>query len=189
MASTCAAPSVLILALVVVVATAEYYVPPQPDVPKPVTKPPTSSTSPVQTPCVPKPNPDIAIQGFIFCKSGYETYPIQGAKVKVVCPIVDSYGKLIAKITLSSYPTDLKGYFYFITYGLSHKLKNINGCNVKLESSPVSSCKTPTNVNKGFTGAPLSTDKSKFLSDDNLNLYTFEPFYFSSPVAPKRPVH
>lgn len=110
---------------------------------------------------------------------------LTGAKVKVVCPIVDSYGKLVAKVTISSYPTDLKGYFYFITYGLSNKVKNFNGCKVKLESSPVSSCKTPTNVNKGVTGAPLSPDNSKYLSHDNFNLYTLEPFYFSSPVAPK----
>ncbi|KFK37521.1 hypothetical protein AALP_AA4G267800 [Arabis alpina] len=181
MASTFATASVLLLALVVVVATADCYVPPQPY----VTKPPTSYTSPVKTPYLPKPKPEIAIEGHIFCKSGYETYPIQGAKVKVVCPIVDSHGKLVAKITISSYPTDLKGYFYFVTYGLSNKVKNINGCKVKLESSPVPSCKTPTNVNKGVTGAPLSPDNSKFLSHDNFNLYTLEPFYFSSPVAPK----
>ncbi|CAH2057663.1 unnamed protein product [Thlaspi arvense] len=179
MASTGAVASVLLLALVVVVATADYYVsPPQPYVPKPL-------TSPVKTPYFPIPNPGIAIEGFIFCKSGYETYPIQGGRVKVVCPIVDSYGKLVAKVTISSYPTDLKGYFYFITYGLSHKLKNINGCKVKLESSPVSTCKIPTNVNKGVIGVPLSFDNSNFHSRDNLNLYTLEPFYFSSPVVPK----
>lgn len=108
-----------------------------------------------------------------------------GARVNVICPIVDSYGKLVAKVAISSYPTDLKGYFYFITYGLSHKVKNIKGCKVKLGSSPVSMCKTPTNVNKGFTGASLSSISSKFISRDNLDLYTLEPFYFSSPVSPK----
>ncbi|ESQ39401.1 hypothetical protein EUTSA_v10001783mg, partial [Eutrema salsugineum] len=181
MASTGAVACVLLLALVEVVATADYDVPPPPSyVPKPVTKPPTTYTSSVKTPYLP--NPDIAIEGFILCKSGYETYPIQGAKVKVMCPIVDSYGKLVAKVTISSYPTNLKGYFYFITYGLSHRMKNINDCKVKLASSPVSTCKTPTNVNKGVTGAPFSSDNSKFLSRDNLNLFTFKPFYFSSPA-------
>ncbi|CAH8362943.1 unnamed protein product [Eruca vesicaria subsp. sativa] len=168
----------LLLALVIVVTTADCYVTPAP----------TTFTSPFKTPCLPKPNTEIAIEGLILCKSGNETYPIKGAKVIVVCPIVDSYGKLVAKVIISSYPTDLKGYFYFIMYGLSHKVKNINGCKVMLESSPVSMCKTRTNVNKGVTGAPLSSDSSKFLSRDNLNLYTLEPFYFSSPVAPK-PVH
>ncbi|KAL0739834.1 hypothetical protein Bca4012_081347 [Brassica carinata] len=177
----------LLLALVMVVATADYYVAP-PTTPTPLQPhiPPTTFTSPVKTtPYLPKPNTEIAIEGLIFCKSGYETYPIQGAKVNVVCPIVDSYGKLVAKVALSSYPTDLKGYFYFITYGLAHKVKNINGCKVKLESSPVSTCKTPTNVNKGVTGASLSSNSSKFISRDNLDLYTLEPFYFSSPVSPK----
>ncbi|EFH56569.1 hypothetical protein ARALYDRAFT_483934 [Arabidopsis lyrata subsp. lyrata] len=166
MASTCTAANLLLLTMVVVVATADYYAPPQPYVPKPTTT-------------------YMAIEGFILCKYGYKTYPIQGAKVKVVCPMVDSHGKLVAKVTISSYPTDLKGYFYFITYGLSHKVKNISSCKVKLESSPVYTCKTPTNVNKGVTGAPLSPENSKFLSHDNLTLYTLEPFYFSSPVAPK----
>ncbi|KAL1226263.1 Proline-rich protein 3 [Cardamine amara subsp. amara] len=190
MASIGAASSVLLLVLAV--ATADYYVPPpttytppQLYVPKPVTKPTSTYTSPVKTSYLPKPNPDMAIEGLIFCKSGYKTYPIQGATVKVVCPIVDSYGKLVAMVTISSYPTDLKGYFYFITYGLSQKVKNINSCKVKLESSPFSTCKTPTNVNKGVTGAPLSSDNSKFLTRDNVKLYTLEPFYFSNPMAPK----
>ncbi|KAG7531164.1 hypothetical protein ISN44_Un55g000610 [Arabidopsis suecica] len=184
MASTCTTANLLLLTMVVVVATADYYAPPGPPQPY-VPKPTTTYTSPVKTPYLPKPNPDMAIEGFILCKSGYKTYPIQGAKVKVVCPIVDSHEKLVAKVTISSYPTDLKGYFYFITYGLSHKVKNISSCKVKLESSPVYTCKTPTNVNKGVTGAPLSPENSKFLSHDNLTLYTLEPFYFSSPVAPK----
>ncbi|XP_010518457.1 PREDICTED: proline-rich protein 3-like [Camelina sativa] len=189
MVFTSAAVSIRLLALVLVVAAADYYVPPptrytpsQPYVPIPA----TTYTLPVETQqYLPKPNPDLAIEGLILCKSGYKTYPIQGAKVKVVCPIFDSYGKLIAKVTISSYPTDLKGYFYFVAYGLSLKVKNINSCNVKLESSPLSTCKTPTNVNRGVTGAPLSSDNSNFLSHDNLILYTLEPFYFSSPVAPK----
>ncbi|XP_010506790.1 PREDICTED: proline-rich protein 3-like [Camelina sativa] len=189
MVSTSPAASILLLALVLVVAAADYYVPPpttyspsQPYVPIPT----TTYTSPVETPqYFPKPNPDLAIEGLILCKSGYKTYPIQGAKVKVVCPIFDSYGKLVAKVTISSYPTDMKGYFHFVAYGLSLKVKNINSCNVKLESSPLSTCKIPTNVNKGVTGAPLSPDNSNFLSHDNLILYTLEPFYFSTPVAPK----
>ncbi|KAG5402615.1 hypothetical protein BRARA_D02847 [Brassica rapa] len=174
----------LLLALVMVVATADYYVPPPTThTPSEPYVPPTTFTSPVKTPYLP--NTEIAIEGLIFCKSGNETYPLQGAKVNVVCPIVDSNGRLVAKATLSSYPTDLKGYFYFITYGLSHKVKSINGCKVKLESSPVSTCKTPTNVNKGVTGATLSSDSSKFISRDNLDLYTLEPFYFCSPGSPK----
>ncbi|CAE6055764.1 unnamed protein product [Arabidopsis arenosa] len=160
MASTCTTANLLLLTMVVVVATADYYAPPGPPQPY-VPKPTTTYTSPVKTPYLPKPNPDMAIEGFILCKSGYKTYPIQGAKVKVVCPIVDSHGKLVAKV------------------------KNISSCKVKLESSPVYTCKTPTNVNKGVTGAPLSPENSKFLSHDNLTLYTLEPFYFSSPVAPK----
>lgn len=75
MAFTGAAASVLfLLVLLLVVATADYYVPPsttyappQPYVPKPT----TTYTSP-------KPNPDMAIEGLILCKSGYKTYPIQG---------------------------------------------------------------------------------------------------------------
>lgn len=70
MASTCTAANLLLLTMVVVVATADYYAPPGPP---PIMYPPPQ-------PYVPKTTTTyMAIEGFILCKSGYKTYPIQGA--------------------------------------------------------------------------------------------------------------
>ncbi|XP_010544995.1 PREDICTED: proline-rich protein 3 [Tarenaya hassleriana] len=170
MCTTRAAGSFFIVVVALAaVAPAEYYEP------KPTTKPPST-----YTPKAPS-NINIAIDGVVLCKAGY---PIQGARVKVVCPLLNSYGKPEALIVVSSSPTDTKGYFYFVPYGLTDMVKNVKACRVKLESSPLSACKIPTNVNKGIAGTPLSSD-FKILPDKNLKLYTVGPFFFSGHVAPK----
>lgn len=75
----------LLLALVMVVATSDYYVPPPTThTPSQPYVPPATFTSPVKTPYLPKPNTEIAIEGLIFCKSGNETYPLQGAVYHII---------------------------------------------------------------------------------------------------------
>nr|KAF3577309.1 hypothetical protein DY000_02031892 [Brassica cretica] len=91
------------------------------------------------------------VDGIILCKNGYETYPIQGAKAKIVCSEPGSYGK--KDVVIYSDPTDSKGYFHV---ALTDVIKNLLHCRVKLYTSPVETCKNPTNVNKGLTGVPLS---------------------------------
>uniref|UniRef100_A0A0D3BW82 Uncharacterized protein n=1 Tax=Brassica oleracea var. oleracea TaxID=109376 RepID=A0A0D3BW82_BRAOL len=132
-----------------------YSPPTKPYVPKPTytppTKPyvpkPTTYTSPTK-PYVPKPTytpptkpyvPEIlkVIDGIILCKNGYETYPIQGAKAKIVCSEPGSYGK--KDVVIYSDPTDSKGYFHV---ALTDIIKNLLHCRVKLYTSPVETCKS-----------------------------------------------
>ncbi|XP_010480212.1 PREDICTED: proline-rich protein 1-like [Camelina sativa] len=146
------------------------YSPPRPYVPIPTYTPPTK-------PYV----PEIikAVDGIILCKNSYETYPIQGAKAKIVCSEMGSYGKSKNEVVIYSNPTDSKGYFHV---ALIHN-KNLSHCRVKLYTSPIETCKNPTNVNKGLTGVPLS-----MYSDKNLKLFNVGPFYFTgSKAAPTTP--
>ncbi|EOA33897.1 hypothetical protein CARUB_v10021389mg [Capsella rubella] len=166
----------------------------KPTLPPPVYTPPVYKKSPSFShprPYVPKPTytpptkpyvPEIikAIDGIILCKNGYETYPIQGAKAKIVCTEMGSYGKNKNEVVTYSNPTNSKGYFHV---ELTH-IKNLSHCHVKLYTSPVEGCKNPTNVNKGLTGVPLS-----MYSDKNLKLFSVGPFYFTgskgAPATPK----
>ncbi|CAL9238674.1 unnamed protein product [Arabidopsis halleri] len=120
-----------------------------------------------------------AVDGIILCKNGYESYPIQGAKAKIVCSEMVSYEKNKNEVVIYSNPTDSKGYFHV---ALTH-IKNLSHCRVKLYTSPVETCKNPTNVNKGLTGVLLS-----MYSDKNLKLFNVGPLYFTgSKAAPATP--
>ncbi|CAN7012844.1 hypothetical protein Bca4012_030965 [Brassica carinata] len=178
------------------------YTPPtKPYVPKPTYTPPTKPYVPKPTytpptkPYVPKPTytpptkpyvPEIlkVVDGIILCKNGYETYPIQGAKAKIVCSEPGSYGK--KDVVIYSDPTYSKGYFHV---ALTDIVKNLLHCRVKLYTSPVETCKNPTNVNKGLTGVPLSMYGYRYHADKNLKIFSVGPFYFtghkSAPTTPK----
>ncbi|CAE5960378.1 unnamed protein product [Arabidopsis arenosa] len=109
-----------------------------------------------------------------------EDSPVNGAKAKIVCSEMVSYGKNKNEVVIYSNPTDSKGYFHV---ALTH-IKNLSHCRVKLYTSPVETCKNPTNVNKGLTGVLLS-----MFSDKNLKLFNVGPFYFTgskpAPATPK----
>ncbi|XP_033146720.1 proline-rich protein 3 [Brassica rapa] len=172
------------------------YTPPtKPYVPKPTYTPPTKSYVPKPTytpptkPYVSKPTytpptkpyvPEIlkVVDGIILCKNGYETYPIQGAKAMIVCSEPGSYGK--KDVVIYSDPTGSKGYFHV---ALTDIIKNLLHCRVKLYTSPVETCKNPTNVNKGLTGVPLSMYGHRYHSDKNLKIFSVGPFYFTGPKA------
>ncbi|EFH52944.1 hypothetical protein ARALYDRAFT_324693 [Arabidopsis lyrata subsp. lyrata] len=147
-----------------------YSSPPPPYVPEPTYTPPTK-------PYV----PEIlkAVDGIILCKNGYETYPILGAKVEIVCSYPASYGKSKNEVVIYSDPTDSKGYFHVSLTNI----KDLAYCRVKLYFSPVETCKNPTNVNKGLTGVPLSLYAYRFYSDKNLKLFSVGPFYYTGPKA------
>ncbi|XP_010523958.1 PREDICTED: proline-rich protein 3-like [Tarenaya hassleriana] len=175
------------------------YTPPvkKPTLPPPVYTPPVYTyTPPVKKPSEDAPKPHIysppvkpyvpvAIDGVILCKHGYNTYPIKGAKAKLVCSEVDSYGKNKEEVVLYSKQTDGKGYFELT---VTEVVKDIALCRVKLHSSPMATCKNPTNVNKGLTGAPLSLYNYRTFPDRNLKMYSVGPFYFTgSEHAPPHP--
>ncbi|CAN8253902.1 unnamed protein product [Cochlearia groenlandica] len=48
---------------------------------------------------------------------------------------------------------------------------------------------SPTNVNKGLTGVPLSLYGYRYYSDKNLNLFNVGPFYFTGPNPKAAPSH
>ncbi|CAN6828767.1 unnamed protein product [Brassica oleracea] len=167
------------------------YTPPtKPYVPKPTYTPPTKPYVPKPTYTPPtKPYPYVpeilkVVDGIILCKNGYETYPIQGAKAKIVCSEPGSYGK--KDVVIYSDPTYSKGYFHV---ALTDIVKNLLHCRVKLYTSPVETCKNPTNVNKGLTGVPLSMYGYRYHADKNLKIFSVGPFYFtghkSAPTTPK----
>ncbi|CAN6836738.1 unnamed protein product [Brassica oleracea] len=165
------------------IATA-YYSPSSPPVHqsqgyKPTLPPPVYIPKPILPPPILK-----VVDGIILCKNGYETYPIQGAKAKIVCSEPGSYGK--KDVVIYSDPTYSKGYFHV---ALTDIVKNLLHCRVKLYTSPVETCKNPTNVNKGLTGVPLSMYGYRYHADKNLKIFSVGPFYFtghkSAPTTPK----
>ncbi|KAK7269658.1 hypothetical protein RIF29_22392 [Crotalaria pallida] len=133
---------------------------------------------------VPKPNGKdelssiIAIQGVVLCKSGSSYFPIQGAVARVTCKYVDEYGYEARPTSVLSHVTDNKGY-YLVKLPLAElgsKLK-LTECKAYLESSPLETCKVPTDVNYGISGAPLSSYR---LLQNNVKLYSVSPFFCTS---------
>ncbi|CAE6080839.1 unnamed protein product [Arabidopsis arenosa] len=195
MAITRASLAICLILSLVTIATADYYSPSSPPVYKsPEHKPTLPSPSPTYSspppPYVPEPTytpptkpyvPEIlkAVDGIILCKNGYETYPILGAKVKIVCSEPASYGKSKNEVVIYSDPTNSKGYFHVSLTDI----KDLAYCRVKLYFSPVETCKNPTNVNKGLTGVPLSMYGYRFYSEKNLKLFSVGPFYYTGPKA------
>ncbi|KAL1197833.1 Proline-rich protein 1 [Cardamine amara subsp. amara] len=169
------------------------YTPPvyNPTLPPPVYKK-SPSYSPPPPPYVPKPTytaptkpyvPEIlitAVDGIILCKNGYKTYPIQGAKAKIVCSEPGSYGKSKNEVVIYSDPTDSKGYFHVT---LTDIIKDLLHCRVMLYTSPVETCNNPTNISKGLTGIPLSMYGYRYYADKNLKLFSVGPFYYTGPKA------
>ncbi|KFK30251.1 hypothetical protein AALP_AA7G237000 [Arabis alpina] len=161
--------------------------PPPPTLsPPPSTRPPLAPPLPTRPPLSPPPPtkpyvPEIlkAVDGIVLCKNGYETYPILGAKIKIECSEPASYGKSKKVVVIYSDPTNYKGYFYVSLTNI----KDIAYCQVKLYTSPVETCKNPTNVNKGLTGVPLSLYGYRYHPDKHLNLFSVGPFYFTGPKA------
>ncbi|CAN6905912.1 unnamed protein product, partial [Brassica oleracea] len=153
------------------------------------TLPPPVYTPPAYKPTLPHPPyvPEIlkVVDGIILCKNGYQTYPIQGAKAKIVCSEPGSYGKDKKDVVIYSDPTDSKGYFHVALTNI----KDLLHCRVKLYTSPVEACNNPTNVNKGLTGLPLSMYGYRYHSDKNLKIFSVGPFYFTghkaAPTTPK----
>ncbi|CAL5433353.1 unnamed protein product [Camellia sinensis] len=128
--------------------------------------------------------PSIAgIQGLIYCKSGPKLVPLEGALARITCLAVDKNGYESAPFSVLSHPTDAKGHFFATVapYELEDALK-ITECKAFLEKSPLETCKVPTDVNKGISGAPLTS--YHFLTDKNIKLYSVGPFFYTPQPKP-----
>ncbi|KAK4848937.1 hypothetical protein QYF36_019002 [Acer negundo] len=129
----------------------------------------------------------ISIQGLVLCKSGpgYNPIPIEGAVARITCESVEKSGNYKTKVlSFLSPPTNVEGYFFAT---LSNSILNkdklkITECKVLLESSPLKTCKVPTNINNGLTGSPLHT--YRLLKDKKMKLYSADTLYYTSQPAP-----
>ncbi|XP_027363397.1 proline-rich protein 1-like [Abrus precatorius] len=188
------ATSMLLSALLVFASATDYGYGPAPTLqnPKPETDYKPQPTKPDHEPTkpdyeVPKPKGEdevpllptiISVQGVVLCKSGSNYFPIQGAVARVTCGCVDENGYETGPISVLSDATDGKGYF-LATVTLAefgHKLK-FGECKAYLESSPLETCKVPSDVNYGISGATLSSYR---ILDNKKKLYSVGPFFCTS---------
>ncbi|XP_043697576.1 protein SEED AND ROOT HAIR PROTECTIVE PROTEIN-like [Telopea speciosissima] len=123
----------------------------------------------------------IGVQGVIYCKTGTKQFPIEGAKGRVTCLVVDENG-YESVITVISNKTDKNGYFLAKLYPSALEeleFKGIlTGCKAYLNSSPLRKCRVPTDIKKGMSGAPLLLPR--ILPEDNIHLYSVGPFVYTS---------
>ncbi|KAJ8899091.1 hypothetical protein K2173_010244 [Erythroxylum novogranatense] len=124
----------------------------------------------------------IGIEGLVLCKSGSDYVPIQGAVARIACSTVDQNGYEATPFSCLTGETDAKGYFFrtLSLSGLDDKLQ-LKDCKAFLERSPLDTCKLPTDVNKGITGALLST--YRVLAEKKIKLFSVGPFFYTSEPA------
>ncbi|CAN0889067.1 Protein SEED AND ROOT HAIR PROTECTIVE PROTEIN [Linum grandiflorum] len=110
-----------------------------------------------------------------------------GAVARITCLAEDEQGYETAPFSVSSTPSDAKGY-YFTTLYLSQLSNAVNyhiklkECKAFLESSPEGcKCKYPTDANGGVNGAPLTS--YRVLDEKQMKLYTIKPLVFSTSSA------
>lgn len=106
-----------------------------------------------------------------------------GAVTRITCGCEDERGYETGPISVLSHVTDNKGYFY-ATVSLEELGSNlkVSECKAYLESSPLETCKVPTDVNYGISGAPLSSYR---ILESKVKLYTVGPFFCTSqPTKP-----
>jgi len=108
-----------------------------------------------------------------------------GAVTRITCGCKDEHGYEASSISVLSHVTDNKGYFYATVSleELESKLK-VTECKAYLESSPLETCKVPTDVNYGISGAHLSSYR---ILENKVKLYTVGPFFCTSQPAKPLP--
>ncbi|KAF5731419.1 hypothetical protein HS088_TW18G00096 [Tripterygium wilfordii] len=103
---------------------------------------------------------------------------LPGAVAKIICIAVDVLG-YETRLPVSTCKTDAKGYFFStLDYSLLKDRLKLRECKAFIESSPLEYCKVPTDVNKGMTGALLST--YRILNDRKMKLYSINPFFYTN---------
>ncbi|XP_010671979.2 protein SEED AND ROOT HAIR PROTECTIVE PROTEIN [Beta vulgaris subsp. vulgaris] len=110
----------------------------------------------------------IIVHGTVLCKQGNKT--IEGATVTLNCTGQPQGDKPRQIITVVSNPTNAKGEY---TIGVAATLESgekLIHCKVTLKSSPLKTCKVPTNINKGIKGFGLTSVKHTDNPKDKLFL-------------------
>ncbi|KAK1566608.1 hypothetical protein Q3G72_001939 [Acer saccharum] len=99
----------------------------------------------------------------ICCKGTLRGSPCMHSRAvaRITCESVEKSGNYKTKVLsfLSPAATNVEGYFFAtLPNSILNKDKlKITECKVLLESSPLKTCKVPTNINKGLTGSPRHT--------------------------------
>ncbi|KAG6787089.1 hypothetical protein POTOM_008717 [Populus tomentosa] len=157
---------------------------PKPDLPKSTLTIPKSDNekSNYGYDSIPEAPLPIGIEGLVLCKSGSTYIPIKGALVRIACMAVDTNGYETTPFSCLTGATDANGYYYkpLPAFGLGD-LK-VTECKAYLESSPLETCKIPTDVNNGMSGALLSS--YHILSSKNIKLYSMRTFFYTSETTP-----
>ncbi|KAG2697521.1 hypothetical protein I3760_07G110200 [Carya illinoinensis] len=98
----------------------------------------------------------IAIQGLVYCKSGSNLIPLEGAVTRITCLAVDEHGFETAPFTFLSNACNPKGCFFAtLSPAEVQDGRKLKECRAFLELSPSDTCNFPTDVNKGIAGALL----------------------------------
>ncbi|KAF5787566.1 hypothetical protein HanPI659440_Chr10g0390361 [Helianthus annuus] len=126
----------------------------------------------------------IAIQGLIYCKSGSKLIPIKGATARVTCLARNHLGLELAPFSVSSCPSDDKGYFLAklspqVTKFYKKVEWELKECKAYLEKSPLKECKVPLDINGGIKGVHIVSSSTHRLLK-NANLYSLKPFFYTS---------
>lgn len=103
-----------------------------------------------------------------------------GAVARVTCEAVDENGYGSKSFFNCRGTTDAKGYFLATLMSPLHLQDNlkIKECKAFLEKSPLETCKIPSDVNKGISGAVLTS--YQILYEKKMKLYSARPFFFTS---------
>lgn len=99
-----------------------------------------------------------------------------GAVARVTCLTTRPNGYESAPISISCSPADAKGYFFVTLSQLVKDGRRIKECKAFLEKSPMETCKVPTNINNGTSGALLHAPRLL----KNINLYSVAPFFYTT---------
>ncbi|KDP28197.1 hypothetical protein JCGZ_13968 [Jatropha curcas] len=127
----------------------------------------------------------IAIEGLVLCKSGSSYVPVEGAVARITCAALDKNGNRTPPISCLTGASDAKGYFFKLlsVLGLNDDNIKLTDCKVQLEKSPLKTCNVATDVNKGITGALISS--YRILHDKKIKLYSVGPFFYTPGPEPK----
>ncbi|KAJ6390451.1 hypothetical protein OIU77_024626 [Salix suchowensis] len=111
---------------------------------------------------------------------GYDSIGIEGALVRIACMAVDQNGYETTPFSCLTGAADANGY-YFKTLPAFGDFR-VAECKAYLESSPLETCKIPTDVNDGISGALLSS--YHILSSKRIKLYSMRTLFYTSETTP-----
>ncbi|KAJ0697798.1 hypothetical protein HanRHA438_Chr10g0467141 [Helianthus annuus] len=107
-----------------------------------------------------------------------------GATARVTCLARNHLDLELAPFSVSSCPSDDKGYFLAKLSPQVIKFYKkveweLKECKAYLEKSPLKECKVPLDINGGIKGVHIVSSSTHRLLK-NANLYSLKPFFYSS---------